>query len=146
MDSTRLWHYRKLIECNVTGGRKLVLDLLSVHLIRKRNGSVIISNHPTKDIPITTARYLHERIRFAGKCLTTSSFFWCCSKKKFTFTRTKCLLAKHFFKIPGPHVCAPNFHLAYGLCMGWGARSPIQSHMYNCKLHRIPIYTAYVVI
>lgn len=46
------------------------MDLLSVHLIRKQHGSVIISYHPTKDIPITTARYLHERIRFAGKRLT----------------------------------------------------------------------------
>ena len=55
-----------------TGGRQLVLNLLSVHLIRSRNGSVIISYHPTKDIPITTARYLHERIRFVGKLSTDS--------------------------------------------------------------------------
>lgn len=132
MDSPPLWQYRKLIECNVTDGRQLVLDLLSVHLIRKRNGSVIISYHPTRDTPITTAPYLHERIRFAGKCPRIGSFFWHYSKL-FPFTRTERLLAKHFSTIPGSHVCAPNFHMAYGLCMGWGARSPIQSHMYNCK-------------
>lgn len=60
----------------VTGGRQLVLDLLSVHLIRKRNGSVLISYHPnTKDTPITTAPYLHERIRFAGKWSTCRAPF-----------------------------------------------------------------------
>lgn len=62
--------YGKLIESYTTDERQLVMDLLSVHLIRKQRGSVIISYHPTKDIPITTARYLHERIRFAGKHLT----------------------------------------------------------------------------
>jgi len=56
-------------------GRRLVLDLLSVHLIRKRIGSVLISYHPTKDIPITTARYLHERIRFAGQSVYWQSIF-----------------------------------------------------------------------
>ena len=117
MNLAHLWHYRKLTECNITGKRKLVLDLLSIHLIRKRNGSVIISNHPTKDIPITTARYLQERIRFAGKYLPAplSDVY---SIKMFPFTRTECLLAKHFSKIPGSYVCAPNFHMAYGLCMG----------------------------
>ena len=75
MDLVRLWHDVKLIKCLVIGGRQLVLDLLSVHLIRKKNGSVIISYHPTKDTPITTARYLHERIRFAGKYPVLFSFF-----------------------------------------------------------------------
>ncbi|KAF8802395.1 hypothetical protein BYT27DRAFT_6766986 [Phlegmacium glaucopus] len=28
---------------------------------------LIISYHPTKDIPITTAQYLHQRIRSAGQ-------------------------------------------------------------------------------
>jgi len=64
-----------LIKCHVTGGRRLVLDLLSVHLIRKKNGSVIISYHPTADVPITTARYLHERIRFAGQSVYWQSIF-----------------------------------------------------------------------
>ena len=52
------------------GKRELVLDLLSVHLIRKRDSSVIISFHPTLDHPTTAADYLHERIRFAGKQAT----------------------------------------------------------------------------
>jgi hypothetical protein len=71
-----------LIECNVTGGRQLVLNLLSVHLIRKKSGSVLISYHPTKDIPMTTARYLHERIRFVGKCPMASFFLALLKKKK----------------------------------------------------------------
>lgn len=46
--------------------RLLVLDLLSVHLDRNINGSTIISYHPTLNIPATTAKFLYERIRFAG--------------------------------------------------------------------------------
>ena len=46
--------------------RLLVLDLLSVHLVRNINGSTIISYHPSMNIPATTAKFLHERIRFAG--------------------------------------------------------------------------------
>ena len=46
--------------------RLLVLDLLSVHLVRNINGSTIISYHPTLNIPATTAKFLHERISFAG--------------------------------------------------------------------------------
>jgi len=52
--------------------RQLVLDLLSVHLIRKADSSVIISFHPTIDHPTTKADYLHDRIRFAGKQTTSS--------------------------------------------------------------------------
>ena len=55
---------------HLLGKRELVLDLLSVHLIRKRDSSVIISFHPTLDHPTTAADYLHERIRFAGKQAT----------------------------------------------------------------------------
>jgi hypothetical protein len=44
-----------------------VLDLLSVHLIRHVDGNTIISFHPDIDRPTTPAKYLHERIRFAGK-------------------------------------------------------------------------------
>jgi hypothetical protein len=46
--------------------RQLVLDLLSVHLIRHVDGSTIISFHPEIDHPTTAAAYMHERIRFAG--------------------------------------------------------------------------------
>ena len=69
------------------------------------------------DIPITSARYLHERIRFAGKYPPTGFFFWTLPKKIIP-PKTKCLLAEYFSEIPGSYVCAPNFHLAYGLCMG----------------------------
>ncbi|KAH9474784.1 hypothetical protein JR316_0013249 [Psilocybe cubensis] len=49
-----------------SNGRLLLLDLLSVHLIRRKQGSTIISYHANKDLPTTTAPVLHERIRFAG--------------------------------------------------------------------------------
>ncbi|KAK2460772.1 hypothetical protein APHAL10511_007242 [Amanita phalloides] len=49
----------------------LVLDLLSVHLIRNVNGNTIISYHANMDLPTTKAGYLHERIRFAGQ-----SVYW----------------------------------------------------------------------
>ncbi|KAF9474032.1 hypothetical protein BDN70DRAFT_885294 [Pholiota conissans] len=55
--------------------RLLVLDLLSVHLIRRKRGSVIISYHANKDLPTTTAPYLHERIRFAGQSVYWQSIF-----------------------------------------------------------------------
>jgi len=55
--------------------RLLVLDLLSVHLIRNINGSTIISFHPTLNIPATTAPFLHERIRFAGQSVYWQSMF-----------------------------------------------------------------------
>ena len=44
----------------------MVLDLLSVHLVRNINGSTIISYHPSSNIQATTAQILHERIRIAG--------------------------------------------------------------------------------
>jgi hypothetical protein len=52
---------------NSPGNRQLVLDLLSVHLVRHVDGSTIISFHPELDHPTTPAAYLHERIRFAGE-------------------------------------------------------------------------------
>lgn len=51
---------------NSQAGSQLVLDLLSVHLVRNVEGSTIISFHPETDSPTTSAEYLHERIRFAG--------------------------------------------------------------------------------
>jgi hypothetical protein len=54
--------------------RLLVLDLLSVHLIRNINGSTIISFHPSLNLPTTTAPFLHERIRFAGELVTPTLF------------------------------------------------------------------------
>ncbi|KAF8194202.1 hypothetical protein BJ912DRAFT_901347, partial [Pholiota molesta] len=58
-----------------SSGRLLVLDLLSVHLIRRKRGSTIISYHSDKDLLTTTAPYLHERIRFAGQSVYWQSIF-----------------------------------------------------------------------
>ncbi|KAF8809594.1 hypothetical protein BYT27DRAFT_7162598 [Phlegmacium glaucopus] len=58
-----------------SNNRLLVLDLLSVHLIRNINGSTIISYHPSLNFPTTTAKYLHERIRFAGQSVYWQSMF-----------------------------------------------------------------------
>ncbi|KAF8157287.1 hypothetical protein BJ912DRAFT_1035868 [Pholiota molesta] len=58
-----------------SNGRLLVLDLLAVHLIRNKNGSTIISFHPSLNLPTTTAPFLHERIRFAGQSVYWQSIF-----------------------------------------------------------------------
>ncbi|GLB39824.1 putative corA-like Mg2+ transporter protein [Lyophyllum shimeji] len=55
--------------------RILILDLLSVHLIRNVTGSTIISYHPTMKHPTTTAQYLHDRIRYAGQSVYWQSIF-----------------------------------------------------------------------
>ncbi|KIL65409.1 hypothetical protein M378DRAFT_10795 [Amanita muscaria Koide BX008] len=51
--------------------RALVLDLLSVYLVRNVAGNTIISFHANVRLPTTKASYLHERIRFAGQ-----SVYW----------------------------------------------------------------------
>ncbi|KAK7056718.1 hypothetical protein VNI00_002435 [Paramarasmius palmivorus] len=55
------------------GGCYLVLDLLSIHLIRdeNENNNTIISFHHTDPDSKSGAAYLHERIRFAGQ-----SVYW----------------------------------------------------------------------
>lgn len=58
-----------------SGSRQLALDLLSVHLVRKSSGSVIISYHPNLALPTTTAPFLHERIRFAGQSVYWQDIF-----------------------------------------------------------------------
>jgi hypothetical protein len=62
-----LFQVSPLILSNSQDDRQLVLDLLSVHLVRHVDGNTIISFHPETDNPTTTAEYLHERIRFAGE-------------------------------------------------------------------------------
>jgi len=64
---------------NITSkdNRLLVLDLLSVHLIRNVNGSTIISFHPSLNLPTTTAPFLHERIRFAGELISPTLLLHC---------------------------------------------------------------------
>ncbi|PPQ75298.1 hypothetical protein CVT24_007521 [Panaeolus cyanescens] len=56
-------------------GRQLVLDLLSVHFIRKSTGSTIISYHPSLALRTTSADYLHKRIRFAGQSVYWQTIF-----------------------------------------------------------------------
>jgi len=55
--------------------RVLILDLLSVHLIRNVDGNTIISYHPTMKHPTTVAKYLHDRIRYAGQSVYWQSIF-----------------------------------------------------------------------
>ncbi|PPQ66789.1 hypothetical protein CVT24_008698 [Panaeolus cyanescens] len=55
--------------------RLLVLDLLAVHLVRNVNGNTIISYHPTNNKRTTQAKYLHERIRFAGQSVYWQNIF-----------------------------------------------------------------------
>ncbi|KAF8338499.1 cora-like Mg2+ transporter protein-domain-containing protein [Amanita rubescens] len=46
--------------------KALIIDLLSVHLIRNTVGNTLISFHADMNLPTTKAYYLHERIRYAG--------------------------------------------------------------------------------
>ena len=93
--------------------RLLLLDLLSIHLIRNTNGSTIISYHPTLNMPGTTAPFLHERIRFAGA-------FKLIIKFSFTYRtpRAKRVLAKHVPKVARSYSRSFNIYMAYYVCMG----------------------------
>jgi len=79
--SSKLFHtlFESCNHLNTTSkdSRLLVLDLLSVHLIRNINGSTIISFHPTLNLPTTTAPFLHERIRFAGELISLTLLLPC---------------------------------------------------------------------
>ncbi|KAK1231178.1 hypothetical protein PQX77_005704 [Marasmius sp. AFHP31] len=55
-------------------GSYLVSDLLAVHLIRDEHSSTVISYHHT-DPDTTSARYLHERIRYAGQSVYWQTIF-----------------------------------------------------------------------
>ncbi|KAF8150601.1 hypothetical protein B0H34DRAFT_665532 [Crassisporium funariophilum] len=55
--------------------RILLVDLLAFHMVRRRNGSTIISYHPTPEWKSTSARYLHNRVRFAGESVYWQSLF-----------------------------------------------------------------------
>ena len=91
------------LRCCNTGGQQLILDLLSVHLIRKKHGSVIISYHPTKDTQVTTAQYLHTRIRFAGKwCPLTLFLSDIAQKKCFSWPGQSVYWQTIFQKSPDP--------------------------------------------
>ncbi|KAF8991945.1 hypothetical protein BDQ17DRAFT_1332598 [Cyathus striatus] len=66
-------------EVNVTDGKmeSPVLDLLSVHLVRRKESSTIISHHPSHDNfnSATKASYLQNRTCFAGKSVYWQSIF-----------------------------------------------------------------------
>ncbi|KAF8991947.1 hypothetical protein BDQ17DRAFT_1370148 [Cyathus striatus] len=56
--------------------RQLILDLLSVHLVRRKEGSIIISYHPSYDnIDTTEASYLQQRIYLAGRSVYWQNIF-----------------------------------------------------------------------
>ncbi|KAF9045252.1 hypothetical protein BJ165DRAFT_1346493 [Panaeolus papilionaceus] len=55
--------------------RLLVLDLLAVHLVRNVKENTIISYHPTNNKRTTQAKFLHERIRFAGQSVYWQNIF-----------------------------------------------------------------------
>lgn len=64
-------HERPRCSANLST-EQLVLDLLSVHLIRNKEDTTIISYHPNMPHhPITKAKYLRDRIRYAGQ-----SVYW----------------------------------------------------------------------
>ncbi|KAF8199527.1 hypothetical protein BJ912DRAFT_921939 [Pholiota molesta] len=55
--------------------RILLLDLLAFHMIRDKNGSTIISYHPTKEWKSTSAVYLRTRVGHAGTSVYWQSLF-----------------------------------------------------------------------
>ena len=111
--------------------RLLVLDLLSVHLIRNIKGSTIISFHPSLNLPTTTAPFLHERIRFAGELFRPALSLPCWKFWKF---RSKRVLAKHFPKNAWPNICPVNICLACHVCLGWSSWESLWAYLLLGKL------------
>ena len=114
-----IWH-------QFVDNRLLVLDLLSVHLVRNINGSTIISYHPTLNIPATTAPFLHERIRFAGASQLFLNIFF---HLPYSTARPKRVLAKHVPEVARPYSRSFNIHMAYHVCMGWGSGKFIWTYL-----------------
>lgn len=59
---------------STTQDKSLVMDLLCIHLIRNVNGNTIVSFHPDKKRS-TSAAYLQQRIRFAGRSVYWQNIF-----------------------------------------------------------------------
>lgn len=121
----------ELMTFQPTGGQLLVLDLLSVHLIRSTEGSTIISYHPSLPLPTTTAKDLHQRIRFAGmsrsyRCANNGR-----SKIYVTKNRSKCLLAKNVSEVARSDICTTHLPMACHVRLGRGARKPVHSYLYT---------------
>ncbi|PPQ91004.1 hypothetical protein CVT25_013929 [Psilocybe cyanescens] len=55
--------------------RILLLDLIALHMVRRKDGSTLISYHPTPEWKSTSARYLHSRVRYAGESVYWQSLF-----------------------------------------------------------------------
>lgn len=125
-----------LIMSRSQDNRQLVLDLLSVHLVRHVDGSTIISFHPKIDHPTTPAAYLHERIRFAGRSGNHSMYIgW-------VGTRTKCVLAENFPSFPRSYICASDLHLACNVRMGWSPWRFICTHL-PTREHLLSVWSSY---
>ncbi|KDR66162.1 hypothetical protein GALMADRAFT_148072 [Galerina marginata CBS 339.88] len=55
--------------------RILLLDLLAFHMVRRKEGSTVISYHPTPEWKSTSAQYLHSRVRYVGESVYWQSLF-----------------------------------------------------------------------
>jgi Mg2+ and Co2+ transporter CorA len=53
----------------------LLIDQIAFHMVRRKDGSTIISYHPTPKWRSTSARYLHSRVRFVGESVYWQSIF-----------------------------------------------------------------------
>ncbi len=60
---------------HVADNRTLILDLLSVHLVRNVAGNTMISFHANFGLPTTRAFYLYERLQYAGKSNVVTSCY-----------------------------------------------------------------------
>jgi hypothetical protein len=110
--------------------RLLMSDLLSVHLVRNIHGSTIISFHPTLNISATTAKFLHERVRFAGACKLITILIRLFNSN----SRPKRVLAKYVPKVARPHSRPSNIYMARHVCMGWGPWTFIRTYLFTSEL------------
>ena len=55
--------------------RVILLDLLAIHMVRRKNGSTIISYHPPREWKSTSALYLRTRVGHAGASVYWQSLF-----------------------------------------------------------------------
>ncbi|TFK40046.1 hypothetical protein BDQ12DRAFT_601934 [Crucibulum laeve] len=55
--------------------RTLFIDILAIHMVRRKDSSTIISYHPTSEWKSTSAQYLHSKVKFAGQSVYWGTIF-----------------------------------------------------------------------
>jgi hypothetical protein len=60
---------------NPIENKMLLLDLLSIHMIRSTKGSTILTYHPDRDWCATTAQELYTRLKLVGRSVYWQNIF-----------------------------------------------------------------------